>query len=459
MSHWYQHYHCLLDTAASSSSTAASWNDERLQLEDATGCVPLYLQLFARCPADEFETVWRTKFTPAPQVQQVYQDLHEFHRSLKAKGDGPWRVYLELVRDFIKGRGGCLAVSSFRIDSRYMYTRDGRGHFACGLARDCLVAVLRMVDADSHRTVTMEPFLAALKTANPSVRGFFIEQACVASILAYGLPHQGQQRVPTKIVDFDAGFEKAACDDATAIVLYLPHPFHSPSASVDAILRLLSFDGQQRVTSAEVVTIQVTLDQKHKHVAETFYASDQANTWVADLRLDKSGAPVPVEHTFAWIRQKTQSAVTREARILMKGRAVPKYTEVTIPFSQLSHQLARAVDSPVVDRTITTGVTPPSQQLESGQSSIHHRWSLGQSTRRQLTRSVVSLPPSLQRRQRSHRCSNARRRATAKKLLPAQMFCRTSRRSFKRQNRRWNPIIRCPKATTGLLLRVCARAK
>lgn len=279
MSCWYQHYQCLLvasSTAASSTEPSLeSLDDNRRRLEDATGRIPLYLQLFERCSASEFQTVWCTKFASAPQVQQVYRDLHEFHLALKQRGDAIWSSYLGYVREFIQGGGGFI-FSSF--DNRYMYIRDGQGHFACGLARDCLIAVLRMVDANSARTVSMKPFLDAIKFANPSVRGFFVEQACLVSILTHGLPDVGSRQNwhPSKAVYFNARGETAACDDTTEIVLYIPHPLNYPS--VDAVLRILTLDASKGVSSAKIIAIQVTLDQKHKSVADFFHSSGMATS-------------------------------------------------------------------------------------------------------------------------------------------------------------------------------------
>jgi hypothetical protein len=311
----------------------------RRRLEDATGCIPLYLRCFAGCRVSTFEQTWQSGFAGEKRVQRVFDHLLQFHADFKKhRGELDWRGHIQILRSFLLGGNP----HSEDYDHRYMY-QDGRGfgHIACGLARDCLVAVIRQLDGDSH--FVDGSFLSNIKTMhNPSVRGFLIEQACLTYIRTNGLLlpiPAGLLLKPDRVVYFDAGAESHArnISSSTPCVLYIPRPFNY--RAVDAIVRYLTFgrnaSGQEVVTSVLLVPIQVTVSASHKHSPSSFYP--RHHVWLGDI-----DPGVPREHTFVWLRRDHQESVRHEAYqrpTRDQTISTPAYAEVTVTFHSLSGDL------------------------------------------------------------------------------------------------------------------------
>jgi len=353
MTQWYHHFHCLevaLDAAATPGAAASSTASPpgtlsatdvlhmRSRLEDITGCIPLYLRCFVRCHASSFAEVWQSFFAQDVHVRRVMQHLLGFYKEWKeGHTEGAWRSQIGEVRSFLLG-GKPLDI---HYDHRYLYVDEkGFGFIACGLARACLVSVLRMLDSDSH--FVNGAFLSNIKTTrNPSVRGFLIEEACLTYIRNNGLLLPGGHGLvkPTEVVYFDSGAEAGARDASSRspCVLYIPRPFNY--RAVDAVLRRLTFgrnaEGQEVITSVLLVPVQVTVSASHKPSPEAFYPKHQV--WLEDI-----DAGVPRQHVFAWLRRDAQGSISH-AEHVRGTRAqeiiTPAYEEVTVTFNTLSGDL------------------------------------------------------------------------------------------------------------------------
>jgi hypothetical protein len=375
MTLWYRHFHCLeaptdagdetaassilaaataaaaLTAGAASSSSAASPPSAsdvlhlRSRLEDMTGCIPLYLRCFIRCPASSFAETWQAQFAQDKRVQRVYDHLLVFYRTFKEQhGSDRWMSHLRTIRAFLLGGNP----HTDEYDHRYLYQDDrGIGHTACGLARGCLVAVMRQLDSDSH--FVNGAFLSNIKTTrNPSVRGFLIEEACLTYIRSTGLllPDGHGLVKPTEVVYFDSGAEDEARDASSRspCVLYIPRPFNY--RAVDAVLRRLTFardeKGQEIIASVLLVPIQVTVSASHKPSPEAFYP--RHHVWLEDIDV-----AVPRQHVFAWLRRDAQASVAHaeHTRVLSTRVIVtPAYDEVTVTFNDLAGDLHVATSPP-----------------------------------------------------------------------------------------------------------------
>ncbi|MDO9334038.1 MAG: hypothetical protein Q7T57_05900 [Dehalococcoidales bacterium] len=367
--HWYRHHaHLLADEVAVSAaniptgddaaipSTASSVTEDttmqdasiatdreiladmRRRLEDATGCIPLYLRCFAGCSSSTFESTWKDHFAQERRVRRVFHHMYTFYEDFKVKrGEAIWRSHVRILRSFLLGGMPYSDV----YDHRYLYEDDlGVGHIACGLARDCLVAVIRQLDGDSH--FVDGSFLSNMKTTrNPSMRGFLIEQACLTYIRNSGLllPSPVGLLKPDQVVYFDAGSEDIARSASirTPCVLYIPRPFNY--RAIDAVIRRVTFGqnaaGEEIITGVLLVPIQVTVSASHKFSPAAFYP--RHHVWLSDI-----DASVPRQHVFAWLRRDRQDSIDhQEHQRDTRGRlvATPPYTEVTVTFNTLSGDL------------------------------------------------------------------------------------------------------------------------
>lgn len=373
---WYKHYNCLRPggaaasssapvssstPAASASASAASAMDVvtasassagnsqmgvevdvsrmRQRLEDVTGCIPLYLNCFVDCPPSAFAATWKDKFAKEKRVQRVYHHLLSFHRSLldKHKESVTFRDdYVQVLRSFLLG-GKPL---DDEYDHRYLYEdKAGDGHVACGLARDCVAAAIRVLEWD--REFVGGNFLTHIKTTrNPSVRGFLIEQACLTYIRRNGfLLPDGVRIQPQRVVYFDTDGERDALLSApnAPCVLYIPRPFNYKA--IDAIVRCLTFTqgqyGQQVISHVHLLPIQITDSGSHKHSPSSFYP--RHHVWLEDLEPE-----VQRKHTFVWVKRTQEEMEVRDEQVRgMRNQEIvtPRYEEVTITFGSLSPAL------------------------------------------------------------------------------------------------------------------------
>jgi len=317
----------------------------RQRLEDMTGCIPLYLHCFVGCTASTFAATWQTKFAQDKRVQRVFHHLLDFYNTLRAEhGEADWFLeqHLNSLRAFLLG--GLPLTDLY--DHRYLYEDDGGGgHVACGLARECVSAVIRVMGWDLQ--FVSGNFLTRIKTSsNPSVRGFLVEQACLTFIGRKGmLLPDGAFVQPQRIVYFDAGRERDALEPSsrTACALYIPRPFNYKA--VDAVLRRVTVDKNeqgQEVTSVLLVPIQVTLSHSHKPSPEAFYPAHEV--WLADI-----DAGASCQHVFVWLRRNAQEPVLHGERV-RKTRGnrlvMPAYTEATVTFHSLSPALHLSTSPP-----------------------------------------------------------------------------------------------------------------
>ena len=311
----------------------------RQRLEDVTGCIPLYLNCFVDCPPSAFAATWKETFAKDKRVQRVYYHFLAFYEALREKHkDSSWfkERHVDVIRSFLWG-GKPL---NDEYDHRYLYEdHTGDGHVACGLARDCLAAVLRMMEWDNE--FVGGNFLTHIKiTRNPSVRGFLIEQACLTYIRRNGfLLPDGVRIQPQRVVYFDTDGERDALlsiPDAPC-VLYIPRPFNYKA--IDAIVRCLTFTqgqyGQQVISHVRLLPIQITDSGSHKHSPSSFYP--RHHVWLEDLE-----PGVERQHTFVWVKRMQEEMETHDEQVKgMRDQNVvtPSYEEVTITFGSLSPAL------------------------------------------------------------------------------------------------------------------------
>lgn len=331
--------------AASDGLPTPNTADMRRRIEDVTGCIPLYLRCFIGCSTSTFAATWQDHFAQDKRVQRVFHHLYTFYEDFRnSHHESSWRRQINALRSFLL-RGRPLTEE---YDHRYLFEDDaGWGHIACGLARDCLVSVLRALDGDQH--FVDGPFLGNIRTTrNPSMRGFLIEQACLTYVRHHGLllPRPHGLIKPERVVYFDTGGEREALgpSSGSACVLYIPRPYNYKA--IDALLRRVTFgqneQGQQVITSVLLVPIQVTVSATHKPSPEAFYP-------VHDMWLEDIDSTVPRQHVFVWLRRDAQDSVTHAEHVRStRGQQIvtPAYDEVTVTFNSLSGDLHVSTSPP-----------------------------------------------------------------------------------------------------------------
>ena len=213
------------------------------------------------------------------------------------------------------------------IDYRYFYVQDDVGKYACGIAREAAARQLRCFGIDKFGD---KNFLIALDDyiGNPSVTGFFIEQAVLSSIASRGLNVSKEISGPMTIVMFAEKypiFDK----DISEAVLYCPLKFNY--GGIDGII--VRFDHSEG--KCFMFPLQVTVAKSHSDSEEVFFS--EWSGWTKYL----DGFEIVPE--FLWITPEGPSTknVDENSRSTRSGnRSIwPSYTSQNVPLSKVNQDI------------------------------------------------------------------------------------------------------------------------
>lgn len=209
------------------------------------------------------------------------------------------------------------------IDNRYFYSEtDSTGKYACGIAREAAARQLRRYKMDKFGDTD---FLTALNDyiGNPSVTGFFIEQAVLSSIALRGLEIAGQisKRMDTVIFDgIIPNFHMTEGDP----VLYCPINYNY--RGIDGIIIRFT-EG-----TCYMFPLQITIAKSHSDSEEKFFR--EWSKWTNKL------TNIKVDLTFIWITKEDSELklVDEEHRSTKSGDKIihPSYYSQKIPLKSVS---------------------------------------------------------------------------------------------------------------------------
>ena len=190
--------------------------------------------------------------------------------------------------------------SSDLIDNRYFFAKapGGVGEYACGIAREAAARQLRRYKMDKFGDTD---FLAALNDyiSNPSITGFFIEQAVLSSIASRGLEisEQISKRMDTVMFSGDIPEFNTTKGDP---VLYCPIDFNF--RGIDGII--VRFAGRK----CFMFPLQITVAKSHSDSEEVFF--NEWSKWTNKL------SDFEVEPVFVWITKEDSKVEPVSAKIL-----------------------------------------------------------------------------------------------------------------------------------------------
>jgi hypothetical protein len=182
------------------------------------------------------------------------------------------------------------------IDHRYFYEGgpdEPIGKYACGIAREAAARQLRRYGIEKFGQTD---FLTALNqyVDNPSVIGFFIEQAVLSSIAAHGLNIE-QDICQTMIVQmFEKDYPRFNTN-ATNPTLYCPLDFND--RGIDGII--VRFDNSDGKKTCFMFPLQITVAKAHSDSEQVFFS--QWKLWTKGLKGYK------VVPRFLWITTQHSS--------------------------------------------------------------------------------------------------------------------------------------------------------
>ena len=217
------------------------------------------------------------------------------------------------------------------VDHRYFYaecpphsqTHLKVGKHACGIARDAAARQLRLFRMGNFGDTD---FLKALNDYidNPSVTGFFIEQAVLSSIASRGLDISKDISTPMDTVMFAGNFP--TLEKKSNPVLYCPLKFNY--RGIDAIIVRFDYSRGKKLDKNKcfMFPLQVIVAKSHTDSEQAFF--DDWSLWSEGL----DDFDVVVE--FLWITTEASSAanISGNSRSIRSGirSGWPSYTRRNI---------------------------------------------------------------------------------------------------------------------------------
>jgi hypothetical protein len=215
------------------------------------------------------------------------------------------------------------------LDHRYFYIENGCGRYTCGLARQGIVAFLRMY-AEEGVFLGSEWYLALMAFKNnPSVIGFTVQQMVISRIASRGLRWGDNNSIPpTKMTTFHGNTVTFSKDMSSTY--YVPLKFNLKA--VDAIY----VEVDERQNTATVVAIQIAVAKRHRDSPADFFA--QWEQWTSSLK------DFIIKPVFLWIVEGTRGRadVEEKLRELRTGQVTlwPKHVTHWVSIDQVDKHLA-----------------------------------------------------------------------------------------------------------------------
>jgi hypothetical protein len=210
------------------------------------------------------------------------------------------------------------------IDNRYFYseTPDSIGKYVCGIAREAAARQLRRYKVDKFGDID---FLTALNDYidNPSVTGFFIEQAILSSIASRGLEISKQISKGMDTIMFNGSVPNLKKTEGDP-VLYCLISFNY--SGIDGMI--IRFAGGK----CYMFPLQITVAKSHPDSEEVFFR--EWSKWINKLN------GIEVVLVFVWITKEGYETdhVNAVYRLTKSGKKLvrPSYSRQKVPLERVN---------------------------------------------------------------------------------------------------------------------------
>ncbi|CAG8606212.1 6144_t:CDS:2, partial [Diversispora eburnea] len=313
---WKKHNSVLL--------TMSKWQKD--QIEDITGKIPLFLNVLLESSHKNF--VEASCYLNNQLISKIKEPMTNFSKKVVDQ-----EFHVKLMSSFLtKGYPPSgYGVSDF--DHRFFYIENELCHYVCGMVRDCMADYLyekkRMeIFTDIKWISCIEKF-----KNNPSVKGFFMEKACIASIFKNGIMANRVNFKPNDIEFFCDEKEIKFSSNEGKCILYLPRRWNQ-----EAIDGLLISKTNNKLY---VAPIQITFDKSSHSDSEGIFFS---SIW-PNLKSNISGFEDGLEIIFIWITSESDTDV----KVDIKSKETrnkpfeinPEYTQVVMEFGNVNRDINR----------------------------------------------------------------------------------------------------------------------
>ncbi|CAG8834424.1 11663_t:CDS:2, partial [Gigaspora margarita] len=286
MEEWWKKHNSVLPTMN-------NWQKD--QIEDITGRIPLFLNVLLESGRKNFEEA--LGYLDQQLMPKIKEPMTNFSDNIP---EGRQEFHVKLMLSFLTngyppdGYG----VSDF--DHRFFYIENELCHYVCGVSRNCMANYL--YEKKRMEMFTDIKWISCIDKFknNPSVKGFFVEKACIASIFRNGIMANRVTFKPNDIEFFCDEKEIRFSSNEGKCILYLPRRWNQ-----EAIDGLLISEMNNKLY---VAAIQITLDKSSHSDSEGIFFS---NIW-PNLKSTLSGLEGGLEIIFIWITSKSDTDVIVE---------------------------------------------------------------------------------------------------------------------------------------------------
>ncbi|CAG8643231.1 4952_t:CDS:2 [Ambispora gerdemannii] len=317
MEEWWKEHNSVLPTM----------NDEqKKQIEDITGKIPLFLSILLESGCKNFKNV--LDHLNQQLTSKIQEPMTNFSDTIP---EGRREFHVDLMSSFLTKGYPPSGYGVDDFDHRFFYIENKLCHYVCGMARDCMAN--HLYEKGKMEVFTDIKWISCIEKFknNPSVKGFFVEKACIASIFKNGIMANGVNFKPDDMEFFYDEKQIRFSSNEGKCMLYLPRCWNQEAIDVLLI--------SQTNNKLYVAPVQVTLDKSsHSDSEGKFFSSIWPN-----LKSNLSGFEDRLKIIFIWITSKSDTDLTVESKSRKTRNNSfeinPDYIQVVLGFRNVNRDI------------------------------------------------------------------------------------------------------------------------
>ncbi|CAG8624233.1 4022_t:CDS:2, partial [Scutellospora calospora] len=306
--------------------TMDNWQKD--QIEVITGKIPLFLNVLLESSHKNFEDA--LGYLNQQLIPKIKEPMRNFSDNIP---EGRQEFHVKLMSSFLTKRYPPSGYGVSDFDHRFFYIENELCHYVCGVARDCMADYL--YEKKRMEMFTDIKWISCIEKFknNRSVKGFFAEKACIASIFKNGIMANRVTFKPNDIEFFCDEKEIRFSSNEGKCILYLPRRWNQ-----EAIDGLLISKTNNKLY---IAPIQITLDKSSHSDSEGIFFS---NIW-PNLKSTLSDFEDGLEIIFIWITSESDTDVEVEINSRKTRNQTfeinPDYARVVMGFGNVNKDIDR----------------------------------------------------------------------------------------------------------------------
>ncbi|RGB41573.1 hypothetical protein C1646_739046 [Rhizophagus diaphanus] len=252
--------------------------------------------------------------------------------------ESKWDLHIKLMSSFLTNSRPPTGYGDDDYDHRFFYIKENCCYCTSGFIRNCMADYL--YEKGKMEVFSDSSWIRCIKEfkRNPSVKGFMVEKACIASIYKNGLMADTKNFKPDEYKFFACIDEINFTLSEGLCTIHLPRYWNQKS--IDLLLTF--YKTYKNVSKLYIAPIQITLDRDSHSNSEASFFSD---IWPV-LKL-KVPSTLEMEIIFIWITHENDvDYFVEEKWKKLRGRNIevnPKYTRIVKSFKNVNIDLENSL--------------------------------------------------------------------------------------------------------------------